>query len=181
MALPEVDPAAFEEAYGRPSTGQEALDKASTALRLLSTHLLADLSKKLGKGLLEAQEAVAGLADVICSAYAVDSLRLRVERMRMMDHPDLDVAMLAAQVAARDYLDEAVAGAKAALDAIEEAGPTPTPSLKGWEMMNYNWRDECLSDFVAFIEALERPWTNTVRMRRELADVVIERGGWMIR
>jgi len=167
LQLPTIDPRSFEDAYGRPSKGQDALDQTSTAVRQLAVYLISCASDDLGKDLMEAQEAVAGIADVICSAYALDSLRLRCERMQSMGHQDADVALLAAQVASRDYVDEAVTGVKTALDALDN---DPI----------FSWRDEPLSDFVAFVEALERPWSNPARLRRELADVVIDKGGWMI-
>jgi hypothetical protein len=164
---PSTEPDADTQGFGplAPNGGTgEVLTCAARAVRSLAILLVNNAAERLGKEMIEAQETLAGVADAVCAAYALDSIRLRCERQREMGEVDVDVALLMAEVAARDFVDEAVAGAKAALDSLDRDG--------------FSWRDDPLGEMGAFLTRLERPWANVVRQRRELADVVIERGGW---
>lgn len=139
--------------------GEDVLAGATQNVRRLAVWLVDLASTRLEKELMEAQETVAAVADVVCLVYALDSVRVRVEKLEASGHANAGVARLMAEIAARDFVDEAVAGAKSSLDSMEVD----------------DWRG---GEIGTFLSALERPWANVVRQRREMADVVVERGGW---
>ena len=142
-----------------------ALADAARDARQLALFLLHRAAEHLGATLAEAQETIASVADVICAAYALDSLRLRCETLKESQSPHFETALLAARVAARDHADEAVFAAKQALDAL---------SLPD----GVNWRNEPNSTLRCLLERLERPQANPVALRRELAAQVLDRCGY---
>ena len=142
-----------------------ALADAARDARQLALLLLHRAAEYLGAALPEAQETVASVADVICAAYALDSLRLRCETLGTRQSPHFDGALLAARVAARDHADEAVLAAKLVLDALL--------ALDGSQ-----WRDEPSSVVRRLLNRLERPQANSVSLRRDLAVLILARGGY---
>ncbi len=144
-----------------------ALGDAARDCRQLALFLLHRADESLGVALPEAQEIVASVADVICAAYALDSLRLRCETLQRRRSPQFETALLTARVAARDFAEEAVFAARQALDSL----PAPDGA---------SWRDEPGSGLRRLLERLERPQADPVTLRRELAAWVIARCGWPV-
>jgi alkylation response protein AidB-like acyl-CoA dehydrogenase len=114
--------------------------------------LLERATETLGDALLEAQEIVAAIADVVCSAYALESITLRCSRLKAMSHAKYATALLAAQIAACDYADEALAAVRYCLDALPY---------------------ECSA-----LERLIHYRANAMKLRRDLASRVIDAGGY---
>ena len=137
-----------------PADALEAIGTASRGAKQAALILLKNAIETRGERLLEAQEIVAAIADVICSAYALESVFLRCSRLRSRSVAKAETALLAAQVAACDYTDEAIAAVRYCLDA--------------------------LPDLDADLEALVRYRANPMQLRRELAARVAEVGGYPV-
>ena len=125
------------------------------ACKSLALLLLARASELLGGELLQTQELAAAVADVVCAAYALDSVALRCRKLAAA--PNAETVLLLAQIAARDHTDEAVRAAHYALDALPELA---TESVK------------------MLLSVLPRPIPNPMHLRRDLAARVLEAGGW---
>ena len=112
------------------------------------------------------QEIAASIADVVCSAYALESVWLRCQKLRARNHPRYETALLAAEVAALDYTNEALNAARYALD-----------SLPGIDDV-VDWRDEPFTGIAGLLDRLNRTEANPMQLRRDLAALVIERNGY---
>jgi alkylation response protein AidB-like acyl-CoA dehydrogenase len=151
-ALAAAPPASYEPRDWLAETAKE--------LKRLALFLLARAVGRHGDALMEAQEAVAGLADVVCAAYAVESVWLRCEKLYDTASPRLATATLAAQVAGRDYAVEAATAARTALEALGTPnGDHVRPLL------------ERLTYAPAHAPALSQ-------LRRDLADRILEKEGY---
>jgi hypothetical protein len=132
----------------------------------LALFLLFQATERLGEEWMEAQEIVAAVADIVCSAYALESVHLRCEKLGRSGSPRYETALLAALVAARDYADSALSAARFALD-----------SLPGIEDV-VDWRDEPFTGISALLDRLGRSEANPMQQRRELAVRVLEADGY---
>ncbi|HLV79198.1 MAG TPA: acyl-CoA dehydrogenase family protein, partial [Chthonomonadaceae bacterium] len=95
-----------------------ALAETSRDIRRLALTLLLYGYDRYGDKLAEEEEIAAAIADAINSAYAIESVWLRCEKLR--DTPRFQTALLTARVAARDYTDEALAAARYLLSSLPE-------------------------------------------------------------
>jgi alkylation response protein AidB-like acyl-CoA dehydrogenase len=132
--------------------GVKAQDAKRLALILLSL-----ATDSLGEQLIEAQEIAAAIADLVCAAYALESVWMRSAKLQAANAPRFETALLAAQVAACDYAGEALAAAREALDALSEAPPDSLTALR---------------------QRLGQRDVNPVRLRRALAARVLEKDGY---
>jgi alkylation response protein AidB-like acyl-CoA dehydrogenase len=146
----------------------DALGAAVQDTRQLALFLLFQASERLGGELLEAQEIAAAIADVVCSVYALESVRLRCGKLRVQGHPRCETALLAAQVAALDYRQEAVTAARYALDSL--------PSIDDV----VDWRDEPFTGLAALLDRLGSRDESPMQLRRDLAARVIEKDGYPV-
>ncbi len=144
----------------------DAIAAAGEDTKRLALFLLYQATERLGDAFGETQEIVAAIADVICAAYALESVSLRCRKLQTRGAAHYDTALLAAQVAARDYADEALAGARYALDAL--------PSLDDV----VDWRDEPFTGIAALLDRLGRWEASPLQLRRDLAAEVIEKEGY---
>ena len=165
LTLPEVTDKVLADAADSAGTDTlETLSLAARRAKTLGIALLRQAFSHLGNGLLEAQEITGAIADIIDAAYALDSVALRCRKQSARPNSSSDPMLLLAEVAARGFADEAAFGAKYALDALTDSA----------------WRDTPDAPLSRLITALERPWTNAVRQRRELATVVLEKGDYPV-
>lgn len=152
-----------------PPLYADALDViGSTAedVRQLALFLLFQATERPDTDLLEMQEIAGAIADVICAAYALQSVRLRCQKLRIRDHPRYPVALLAGQVAALDCARIARTAACYALDSLPDmADPV-------------DWRDEPFTGLSALLHRLDRSEESPLRLRRQLAAHVLEKGGY---
>ncbi len=110
-------------------------------------------------GLLEAQEIAAAIADTVCAAYALDSMALRRARMRRTGSPPFDIAERLAAVAALSFTETAANAARFALACLETSP----------------------GEITSAIERITGANGNPMRLRRDLAAVVLETGGYPLR
>ncbi|HZO87457.1 MAG TPA: acyl-CoA dehydrogenase family protein [Chthonomonadaceae bacterium] len=168
MGLRATQELARQEALEMPLYDEplEAIRAAAQDTKQLALFLLYQTSERLGAEWMEAQEIAAALADIINSAYALESVALRCERLRTLAPARYETALLAAQVAARDYADEALAAARYAFDSL--------PDLEDV----VDWRDEPFSGVHALLDRLGRWETGPMQLRRDLAARVLEKEGY---
>lgn len=169
LARPEApEPPLFDDPL-------EAIGVAANDTKQLALFLIYQATERLGTELMEMQEIPAAIADVVCSAYALESVWLRVVKMLRAAlaapntqrlTPRVETAMLAAQVAARDYADEALAAARYALDSL--------PSIDDV----VDWRDEPFTGIAALLDRLSRWDSSPLQLRRDLAARVQEKDGY---
>ena len=160
LTLPDATDALLTELAEAQTT--EPLDRlvlTAQRAKALGIALVRRASAQLGAGLLEAQEITGTVADVLNAAYALDSLALRCRKQARSA-----TMLLMGEIAARDFADEAVLGAKSALDTLTDG----------------DWRDAPRAPLARLIDALERPWANTMHQRRTLATLILEKKGYPI-
>jgi hypothetical protein len=109
-------------------------------------------------GLLEAQEVAAAIADVVCTAYALESVALRVAKIRASGANGTETAETLAKAATIGHCETAARAARCTLDCLEQKS-VPSP-------------------IAALVEGLLTPVENPMHLRRELASIVLERGGY---
>lgn len=146
----------------------DALDAAAQDTKQLALFLLFQATERLGEELMEMQEIPAAIADVVCSAYALESVALRCRKLQSRNHPRYETALLAAQVAALDYTGEALNAARYALDCL--------PAIDDV----VDWRDEPFTGISGLLDRLGRTDLNPMHLRRELAARVLEREGYPV-
>jgi alkylation response protein AidB-like acyl-CoA dehydrogenase len=149
--------AALSDASQAPPPSQsaaplDAIDTAAQGAKRAALLLLRGAIEAYGNDLLEMQEIAAAIADIICSAYALESLWLRCSRLRSRSTPKADIALLAAQVAACDYTDEA----RAAISYCQDALPHSHDDL----------------------QACVRYRVNPIQLRRDLAARILAANGY---
>lgn len=144
----------------------DAIGAAAKDTKQLALFLLFQATERLGAELAEAQEIVAAIADVVCAAYAVESVCLRCRKRERLGAARQEVARLAAQVAAMDYMEEAVRAARYALDAL--------PAIDDV----VDWRDEPFTGIANLLDRLSLREENPMRLRRDLAARVLEHDGY---
>ncbi len=145
---------------------REILTATAQDTKQLALFLLFQAFERLGADLMESQEIIAATADIVCSAYALESVALRCEKLQTLAPNRYETALLAAQVAARDYADEALAAARYAFDAL--------PAIDDV----VDWRDEPFVGIHALLERLSRAETSPMQLRRDLAARILERDGY---
>ena len=145
------DPLAESLAALDASAG-DAKQLALALLHLVTSRLSADL-------IVEAQEIVAGIADIICAAYALESVAIRCARLQEQNDDRAESALLAAQVARYDYANEAASAAVYVLQAMENESPSGA--------------------LEALLDRL-RATRNPMQLRRALAAHVLEAGGYLM-
>ena len=128
----------------------------------LAHFLLFQAQERLGAELLEAQEIAAALADILCAAYALESVWLRVCKLQNRSLARWEVILLSAQIAAIDYADEALKAARYALDCL--------PALDDV----VDWRDEPFNGLTSLLARLARREENPMLLRRRLAARVLD-------
>jgi alkylation response protein AidB-like acyl-CoA dehydrogenase len=141
---------------------------ASRSLKQLAIFLLYQATERYGPELSEMQEVSASIADIICSAYAVESVWLRCSKMSPANTRRYEAAILAAQTACRFHSEQAVSAARYALDCI--------PSID--EIVD--WRDEPFTGLANMLANLQRWEGNPAQIGRDLANRAIEAGGWPV-
>jgi alkylation response protein AidB-like acyl-CoA dehydrogenase len=144
----------------------DAISAAARDTKQLAQFLLYQATERLGEELLEIQEIPAAIADVICCAYALESVSLRCRKLQARNHPRFETALLAAQVAALDYTGEALNAARYALDCL--------PSIDDV----VDWRDEPFTGISGLLDRLGRNDANPMQLRRDLAARILERNGY---
>ncbi len=142
---------AFESNTSDPLT---AIGKTAQNTKLAALILLQQAAEHFGDKLLETQEIVAAIADVVCSAYALESVALRCSQLKSLSHPSYKTALLASQVAACDYADEALTAVRYCLDVLPN-------------------QPESLAEMVRFR-------ANPMQLRRDLAAAVLESDGYPV-
>ena len=146
----------------------EAVAAAARDARQLALFLLFQATERLGETLLEAQEIAAALADLVCSAYAIESVALRCEKLPTLAPARYETALLAAQVAARDYADESLAAARYIFDAL--------PAIDDV----VDWRDEPFTGIYALLDRLSRWDASPMQLRRDLSAQVLARNRYPV-
>ena len=142
------------------ATGGDFPAVAAGDARHLALRLLRLATERLGAAaLLEAQEVAAGIADVVCAAYALESVALRTAKLAASGDARASAATLLAAVAALGHAQTAARAARYALACLDAE------------------RDDEIADLIA---RLETPHGNPMNLRRELAGLVLERGGWVL-
>src|SRR5579871_5325732 len=144
----------------------DAMGAAANDTKQLGLFLLFQATEKLGEAFGDAQEVGAAIADVICAAYAQESVWLRCTKLRRLGGARADIALLAGQIITRDYAEEALRGARYALDAM--------PALDDV----VDWRDEPFTGIAALLDRLDRWEGNPMLLRRDLAAHVLEKDGY---
>ena len=145
----------------------DSIGAAASGLKRLALALLHYSSERLGPELLETQEIAASVADIICAAYAVESVWHRVAKLRKFSgEPRSETALLMAQIAARNHTEEALTAAHYVLDSLP---PTDDGT---------NWRDLPPNGLTALLDRLARWDSNPMQQRRQLAAQVIECNGY---
>lgn len=135
------------------------LAASSWSVKQLALTIFLTAYIQLGKDLFGAQEIVASVADIICAAYALNSVWLRCEKLRRRRHSSYPSALLAARVAAYDFSQQAAAAASYAIASLPAAPP---------------------ADMEQLVRRLRRSFANPMQIRRELAACVIAAGGYPI-
>jgi alkylation response protein AidB-like acyl-CoA dehydrogenase len=160
LARPEApEPPLFDDPL-------DAISAAAQDTKQLALFLLFQANERLGDTLSEAQEIVAAIADIVCSAYALESVALRCAKVRTSVPSRSEVALLAAQVAARDYADEALTAARYALDSL--------PAIDDV----VDWSDEPFTGLHSLLDRLRFWDSGPMQLRRDLAAQVLARGGY---
>ena len=156
------------EAPERPFYDQplDAIRGQARDAKQLALFLLYQAQERIGGELMEAQEIVGAIADVLCSAYALESVWLRGAKMSTQNAARYETMLLAAQVAAIDYADEALKAARYALDCL--------PSLDDV----VDWRDEPFTALASLLDGMGRRDASPMRLRRELAARVLANSGY---
>jgi alkylation response protein AidB-like acyl-CoA dehydrogenase len=144
----------------------DAIYAVAADVKQLALFLFYQATELLGAEFAGAQEIVAAIADVICSAYAIESVELRCRKLRDRENPKFGTALLAAQIATRDYADEALNAARYALDSL--------PSLDDV----VDWRDEPFTGLSELMQRVGRSDVSPMQLRRDLAERVLEREGY---
>ncbi len=135
----------------------QGLWQAAEYFKLLGVTMLQTAQNNMGSDLAEAQEVSAAIADVICSAYALESIALRCTLLQTSGHAHYDAAIAAAQVARIDYTEEAIRAAKYFADSANAS-----PLLLGSMPENI------------------RMCGNPMQLRRDLAARALEAGGYPV-
>jgi alkylation response protein AidB-like acyl-CoA dehydrogenase len=136
--------------------GDDSLMMFANTAKTTALHLLRIANEKLGMaGLLEAQEVAAGIADIVCVAYAQESVALRVARMRADGNPNVAVVEQLARVAGLGHLATLTRAIQNTLWCLEYVSPPDTMPMLD-----------------------EQSPPNPMQMRRELAGIVLERNGY---
>ena len=143
-----------------------AIGAAARDVKQLALFLLYQASERLADELMEAQEIVGAIADIVCSAYAIESVWLRTGKLRLRAPARAETSLITAQIAARDYAAEALAAANYAFDAL--------PSMEDV----VDWRDEPFTSLASLMNRLGRWDANPMQLRRDLAARVVEKGGY---
>jgi alkylation response protein AidB-like acyl-CoA dehydrogenase len=144
----------------------DTVHAAAADAKQLALFLFYQASERLGADLAEAQEIVAAIADVVCSAYAIESAAVRCRKLRDRGHPRCDTALLAAQIASLDYAEEALRAGRYALDSL--------PAMDDV----VDWRDEPFTGLSALLQRLGQSDVSPMQLRRELASQVLEQEGY---
>jgi alkylation response protein AidB-like acyl-CoA dehydrogenase len=140
-------------------SGDDPLMSAASEAKQLALMLLRFANERLSMaGLLETQEVAAGIADVVCAAYALESVALRVAKIRATGNGDKETASLLGRVAALGHTDTAVRAAGYTLECLDHGDP--------------------FSDMTTLVEKLRFRTENPMHLRRELAGIVLERDGY---
>lgn len=142
------------------SGGSGLAIRANDAKRL-AVSLLRLAVDRLGgaAALVEAQEIAGAIADVVCAAYALESVALRMDSLRTSRNtPRMDTVERLAAVATLGHSDAAVQAARYVLDCL---GERP-------------------AEITELAERIGRPSGSPMRLRRDLADVVLECGGYPV-
>jgi alkylation response protein AidB-like acyl-CoA dehydrogenase len=159
QAMAEVESA--NRPFVAPAEGQDVLttvaDAADGAKRS-ALLLLRELTQR-EEPWREAQEIVAAIADVIGAAYGLESLYLRCLRCLKLADRSVEPLLLSAQVAAIAYTETAYRAANYAVASLGLSG-APNRSLE------------------KAMEALRLGAWNPMKLRRQLAEAVLEADGY---
>jgi alkylation response protein AidB-like acyl-CoA dehydrogenase len=128
--------------------------------------LLHQAVEHLGDGLAEQQEIAAGIADLVCLAYCLQSVALRCRKLASNPPVRFDAMLLAAEAVGQWAGEESHRAARYVLD-----------SLPGLEDLA-DWRDEPFTGIRNLLDRLIRRDTSPAALRRRLAKAVVERGGY---
>lgn len=150
-----------DSATGRADVPIEAIGGAAEDTKRLALTLLALAVERLGDTLIEEEEIAAAVADVVCAAYALESVWLRCRKLQ--GQPRFATALLAAQVAVVDYTDEALAAARYFF------GSLPKTASSGAEPP---------AGALALIARLAYRQGSQMLLRRDLAARVLEKDGY---
>ena len=131
-----------------------AIGTTAQNAKLAALILLDQATEHFGDKLLETQEIVAAIADIICSAYALETIYLRCSQLKSSSHSSYKTALLASQVAACDYAGEAQTAVRYCLDVLPN-------------------QPESLAEMVLFR-------ANPMQLRRDLAAAVLEAAGYPV-
>ena len=130
------------------------LGRTSQWLRTLGVAMLQIAYKgKWDIDLSDMQEVSAAIADVICSAYALESMALRCTLLHTSGHAHYAAAIAAAQVARIDYTNEAIQAA----GYFSQSTPADIFNDQPGEVMKFG---------------------HPMQLRRDLAALVLEAGGY---
>ncbi len=144
----------------------ESILAASGGLKTLAIFLLYQAIERFGADFVEMQEVSAAIADVICAAYSVESVWLRCSKISSSNPQRYENVMLTAHVACKFHCDQAVYAARYALDCM--------PAIDDV----VDWRDEPFTGLANLLSSLQRWEGSPMQIGRNLADRIIEAGGW---
>ncbi len=122
-----ADSEGFKPLASDTQAGAPAENDAQT-VKTLALLLLNSAARELGDGLLDAQEITAAIADVVCSAYALESSALRLQKRAALGLNNA-VAERLAQVAALGYGKTAEDAALYALHSLPALDTEPARAL----------------------------------------------------
>lgn len=143
----------------RPRGPLAEIAGASLIARRLALALLLAAYEQLGRGFFDAQEIVAAIADIICAAYALNSVWLRLEKLRRQRHPAYSSASKAGAVIRYDFTQMAAQAGAYAMASLPARPPANVEQM---------------------VRRLRRPAANPMQLRRDLAALVIEAGGYFL-
>lgn len=135
----------------------QGLWQAAEYFKLLGVTMLQTTQNNMGSELTDAQEVSAAIADVICSAYALESIVLRCSLLQAANHVHYDAALAAAQVARINYTNEAIRAAQYFAD-----------STSASQLIFGSMPQKVMA------------FGNPMQLRRDLAARVLEAGGYPI-
>jgi alkylation response protein AidB-like acyl-CoA dehydrogenase len=143
----------------RPRSWLAPVFRAAQNTKRLALITLLTAHEQLGKDFFEQEEIVARIADIICAAYALESLWLRCEKCKLNRVPSADNVISPARVAAYNFSQQAAHAGTYILDSLRLASSAGLDRL---------------------IQRLHRITASPMHLRRELATKIIEAGGYPI-
>jgi alkylation response protein AidB-like acyl-CoA dehydrogenase len=167
LGLPQAAAKVKDAILSPPSIGgqggfSEPLEEVGswvTAIRNTTLYVAGQAWEALGEGLGEQQEIVAAIADMTAALYALESAWLRIGKRRGARVESLEM-LAAVQIYGNDVSAQVEQSARYALAAFSEG-------------------DTLRTHLSTLRRLLKPPSMNTVRLRRQIAQAVIERDGYV--